>query len=72
MIPVVSNVNMLPEMVGDSGYVLNKRNIDNLAQLMKEAIKDQNKEERSLKASARIKDNYSLKRREEELLKLLK
>lgn len=37
-IPIVSNVNVLPEIIGDSGYILMKRSEEELKRLLKEEL----------------------------------
>lgn len=68
-IPIVSDVGAMPEIIGDSGFILKKRSIDLLKRTIEEAMKC-NKEILSKRARKRIEENYTLKRREEKLIHL--
>ncbi len=65
-IPIVSNVNILPDIVGDSGYVLKKPN--EFYALLQNLAYDQN---RSKLARNQIIENYDLKLRERTFLNLI-
>ena len=70
-IPLVSNVNFLPTIVGDSGFVLKKRNSEMLFDLINGALNsDTIVFER--RARKRIKDNFSVSKRKKLLLSILK
>ncbi len=66
-IPIGSDVFSIPEIIGDSGFVLKKRDIELLKQLISEALSAPNKPELMKKARARISDNYTLTQRNEKL-----
>jgi glycosyltransferase involved in cell wall biosynthesis len=68
-IPIGSEVFSIPEIIGDSGFVLKKRNTQNLTQLIKQAL-IADKEVLRKKARARIEDNYALANRQIKLAKL--
>ena len=70
-IPIVSNVNFLPNIVGDSGFVLMKRNSEMLFGLMNTALNSDliNLEK---KAINRILDNFSVENRQRLLISTLK
>lgn len=70
-IPIVSNVNFLPNIVGDSGFVLMKRNSEMLFGLMNTALNSDliNLEK---KARNRILDNFSVENRQRLLISTLK
>lgn len=70
-IPIVSNVFSMPEIVGESGYVLHERNLDQLKSLIHTALEnsDANK---SLLARNRIVENYSLSKRKVALQTLIR
>ena len=70
-IPIVSNVNFLPNIVGDSGFVLMKRNSEMLFGLMDTALNSDliNLEK---KARNRILDNFSGENRQRLLISTLK
>ena len=68
-VPIGSNVFSIPEIIGNSGFVLNKRNTDELKKLIETAIQS---DTTSLGKAARkrIADNYTLEMRRKNLLKL--
>ena len=70
-IPVATNVGAIPEIIGNTGFIIKNdispKNIKNLIlQAFEYTFAD------SLKASERIKNNFSLKHREQNLLEILK
>lgn len=69
-IPVISQVGILPEIIGNSGYILKKRDSKELISLIKTHGKYS--ENLANEARTRIQLNYPLKKREEKLLKTLK
>ena len=69
-IPLVSDVNFLPTIVGDSGFVLNKRNSDMLVDLINMAL-NSDIIHLEQKARKRIKDNFSVNKRKKMLLSVL-
>ena len=70
-IPLVSDVNYLPTIVGDSGFVLKKRNPEMLFDIINMALKsDINSLEK--KARNRIKDNFLVSKRKKMLISILK
>ena len=69
-IPVGSNVFSIPEIIGDTGYILNKRNDAELEMLISNVIQSKNYE-LGLKARERIKSNYTIDKRKKQLLDLL-
>lgn len=70
-IPIVSRVNIMPEMVGDSGFVLDKRDEELLAKILEDALALSNKSELGKKARERIATMYPISLREELFLKLI-
>ena len=69
-IPIVSNVNVLPKIVGDSGFILEKRDSIMLIDLINNALKsDYSKLE--LIARNRIKNNFTIEHRKILLIKEL-
>lgn len=68
-IPIVSDVGAMPEIIGDSGFILKKRDIDLLKKIIGEAMIC-DKETLSKKAKKRIEENYTLEKREKKLLAL--
>ncbi|MEE2931008.1 MAG: glycosyltransferase family 4 protein [Bacteroidota bacterium] len=70
-IPIVSNVNFLPYIVGESGFVLKKRDSQQLKDLIEVAMKsDINTLE--AKARKRIIEEFSASRRKEMLINVIK
>jgi glycosyltransferase involved in cell wall biosynthesis len=70
-IPIVSDVFSMPEIIGDSGYVLKERNLDQLKSLIHDAIEDPLSKKSEL-ARNRIKESYSLTKRKDALIKLIR
>lgn len=69
-IPLVSDVNFLPTIVGDSGFVLKKRNSEMLFDLINLAINSKTVIFEG-RARKRIKDNFSVNKRKRMLLSVL-
>lgn len=72
-IPIGSNVSGIPYIVGETGFILNKRELKELNVLIDNVIQLNTEELFNLSSEARqrIVDNFSLSRRKEELLKLI-
>ena len=70
-IPIGSSVNIIPEIIGDSGYILPTKDILELETLVRKALLVENKKELQEKAKNRIKENYSNRQRESSMLSLL-
>ena len=68
-IPIGSNVFSIPEIIGDSGFVLQNRNVDELRRLIQQAL-NADKNVLKKKAQLRIAENYTLEKRKEKLLSL--
>jgi len=68
-IPIGSDVFSIPEIIGDSGFILKKRDVQLLKLLIEQALQA-DKEAFMKKARARIAENYTLKRRTEKLTTL--
>ena len=58
-IPIGSSVNMIPQIIGDTGFILNQKKIDLLIDIMKKAIATNNKEDLGKKARQRIVENFN-------------
>ena len=69
-IPIGSDVFSIPEIIGDSGFILKKRDFELLKQLITEALAAEDKSGLMKKARARIVENYTLAQRTEKLFKL--
>ena len=68
-IPIGSNVFSIPEIIGDSGFVLKKRDVKELKLLIQKAI-ECDKAALMKNSRERIAQNYSLLKRREKLLEL--
>lgn len=69
-IPIVSEVGAMPEIVGDSGVVVPKRDVEVLAESIREALSLQ-RDDHAARARARIADHRPEKLRGEGLLHLM-
>ncbi len=70
-IPIVSNVNALPEIIGTTGFVLKKRDVNLLEQLLKSIIQDEDQNNLGEKARNRIIEKYSQRNREKAFFELI-
>lgn len=70
-VPVVSNVFSMPEIIGESGFILKKRNIEMLKELISLALAS-DKNSLSKKAREKVEKNYTEEMRRKKLLDLLK
>ena len=66
--PIGSNVFSIPEIIGDTGYILKHRDVNELKEIISQAISC----DKSLGAQARkrVADNYTIRKRENQLLGL--
>lgn len=69
-IPIVSNAGAMPEIVDDAGFILQRKDVDQLEELIRKAL-GCDRQAMRIKARNRIKDNYPEIRRENELLALV-
>ena len=67
-IPIGSSVNMIPQIIGDTGFILNQKKIDLLIDIMQKAIATTNKEDLGKKARQRIVENFNESIRRELLI----
>ena len=70
-VPIVSNVFSMPEIIGNSGFVLEHRKIDELIPLLNKSINDLDLNNKSILARNLISQNYPIKLREEKLTELI-
>jgi hypothetical protein len=70
-IPIGSSVNIIPEIIGKSGLVLQHKDIKALEKLTKEVIDIKDKNVLGKIARSQIIENYSLNKRKEELLTII-
>lgn len=68
-VPLVSRVGGMPDIVGELGYILNRRNSDELFELVQKALNDPDQEVRGKDCRERIKSLYPLENRRKALLK---
>ena len=71
-IPIVSSVNQLPDIVGDSGYVLLERNAVLLQEIIKKALASERKPELQNMARTQVLSRYTLVMRKKNLLSFLR
>ncbi|CAL2063096.1 glycosyltransferase family 4 protein [Tenacibaculum sp. 190524A05c] len=62
-IPIVSSVNILPEIIGDSGFILTRKDIVQLKNIINNTTSITDKISLGKKARERIIDNYSMQNR---------
>jgi len=70
-IPIVSNVNALPEIVGKSGFILKRKNVKHLEKLILSITKNTSNNDLGKIARDRIIINYSQQKRAEAFYKLV-
>jgi len=70
-IPIGSNVNIIPEIIGDSGFILEKRDIQHLIEVLEQAIKNENKTQLGIRARDRIIQKFNIETRENALFNLI-
>ena len=59
---------MIPQIIGDTGFILNQKKLDLLIDIMKKAIATTNKEDLGKKARQRIVENFNESIRRELLI----
>ncbi|MEF8848448.1 MAG: glycosyltransferase family 4 protein, partial [Candidatus Thermoplasmatota archaeon] len=69
-IPVVSRQFALPEVVGDVGFKVDYGDVEAAAEAVKKAL--QSTSDLGRKARKRVKNNFSMEKREQKLVKILK
>ena len=69
-VPIGSAVNAIPEIISDTGFILEKRNVEELATLLEKAF-ESDTDTLGLKARERISAFFPRNRREEDLLAAL-
>lgn len=68
-IPVVSDVNYNSELTGDTGYIVKQKDRSLIREAIRKAIRSAAGQ--SIRASSMIRDNYTIDRRNDELVRLL-
>jgi glycosyltransferase involved in cell wall biosynthesis len=69
-VPIGSNVFSIPKIIGDSGFVLQKKDTSQLSLLISQALQS-DKSNLSAKARKRITENFPLENRKKLLLNLV-
>ena len=67
-IPIVSAVGAMPMIVGDGGFILQHKNVDELNSIINLAIELENHQELSDKCKERIKSNFSIEKRKNDFI----
>lgn len=70
LVPIVSNVGMMPEIIGDTGYILPKRDYKVLKELVSSILLNQDSNKSQL-AAQRIKELFPVEKRKNELLRVI-
>jgi len=70
-IPIGSAVTSIPEIIGDTGFLLQKRDVKQLTQLMRQALQVVDKDALGLSARGRIAQHYTLEARESKMLRVI-
>lgn len=70
-IPIVSSVNILPEIIGDTGFIHQHKNLDTLEVIIRKALSIQDKDKWGKAARVRIEENYNIAKREKEFITLI-
>ncbi len=71
-IPIGSSVNAIPHIIGDTGYILEFKDIDQLQLIIDKALSDNNKDERGKQAQQRITELFPFEKRQERLIEIIK
>jgi glycosyltransferase involved in cell wall biosynthesis len=71
-IPIGSNSNAIPEIIGDTGYIIRHRKITQLEKTVNLAMENSNIETDGEAARQRIIENYHISKRKSELIKTIK
>lgn len=70
-IPIGSSVNMIPEIIGECGYIVEKRNPTELEKVMHKALSSQDNLSIGKMARKRVVENFSFENRKQKLLSLM-
>ena len=71
-IPIGSSVNIIPDIIGNTGFVLDKKDVNQLIEIVEKATFVENKSILGNKARERILAKYKYEIREENLQKIIK
>lgn len=70
-IPIGSNVNAIPDIIGDTGYIVSERNIDELEKIVLKAIDSKTGLNNGEAARSRIIEKFPLSHRKNKLINIL-
>lgn len=70
-VPIVSNVFSMPEIIGNSGFILEHRKMDELIQLLNNVINHSGLNDKSILARKLISENYPIRLRYEKIKMLI-
>ena len=70
-IPLGSSVNFIPEIIGDTGFILKEKDVELLSQIVSNALEVENKKKLGEDARKRIISNFSFDERRKKLLSVL-
>ena len=71
-IPIGSSVNAIPHIIGDTGYIVQSKNINELQLIINKALSAGNKNERGKQAQQRIIELFPFEKRKKRLIELIK
>jgi glycosyltransferase involved in cell wall biosynthesis len=71
-VPIVSAVGAMPKIVSKNGYILEKKDVKYLSEIIQYAIENNELSKLGLEASNFIKMNFTLEKRKKEFLKSVK
>lgn len=70
-VPIGSSVNMIPEIIGEAGFVLQRRVVNELEEIIQHVLSKPDTRRMGKMARERVIENYSLEKRKKELLRFL-
>ena len=70
-IPIGSSVNIIPQIIGDAGYVLDKRDPEKLKHLIDQILSESTFKEQGRKGRASILERFPIELREKKLLEAI-
>lgn len=70
-IPIGSNTNHIPQIIGDSGFIVSEKSLKSASQAMDKALGSTNKALLSINSRRHIQANYSIALREQKLIDAL-
>lgn len=70
-IPIGSSVNIIPEIIGKTGFVMEKKDEDEFEKIVRKALANEEKDELGKMARSQVINNYSMDKRREDLLSIL-